>query len=252
VNLIDTNANLGPWPFAPVPDRTGAALAAHLAAAGIRRALVSHLGALFLPEPMPANRALFATVRRTPGLIPVPVLNPALPNWREQLAECLAAGPIRAVKILPNYHRYRLNARHLDDFMAALAKAKLRLILNVRLEDERHKYFALRIKGVPVPQVAQFLRRFRSHHVLLSGIYKTEVEKLAPDHENFSVEISLCEMTDTLEIMLKKFPARRFMLGTDTPVMATRAQAAKLTGALIPARTRELIGSGNARRFFRL
>ena len=35
--------------------------------------------------------------------------------------------------------------------MAALAKAKLKLILNVRLEDERHKYFALRIKGVPVP-----------------------------------------------------------------------------------------------------
>ncbi|RFC45028.1 MAG: hypothetical protein DUW69_001909, partial [Verrucomicrobia bacterium] len=75
--LIDTNVNLGPWPFTPVPDRTGPELAAHLATNGIRRALVSHFGAVFLPEPMPANRKLFAAVRRSPALIPVPVINPA-------------------------------------------------------------------------------------------------------------------------------------------------------------------------------
>jgi hypothetical protein len=104
VQLIDTNVNLGPWPFTPVPDRTGPELAAHLAASGVRRALVSHLGAVFQPEPMVTNRKLFAAVKKSPGLLPVPVINPALANWREQLAECLAAGPIRAVKIFPNFH----------------------------------------------------------------------------------------------------------------------------------------------------
>ena len=250
--LIDTNVNLGPWPFTPVPDRTGPALVAHLAASGIRRALVSHLGAAFLPEPMPANRQLFAAVRHTPALIPVPVINPALRNWPEQLAECRAAAPIRAVKILPNYHNYRLDASPLAPFMAVLAAARLRLILNVRLEDERHKYFALRMKGVPVPQLALFLRRFPRHHVLLSGIYKPEVEKLAPDFANFSAEISFCECTNCLELMLPKFPARRLMLGTCSPLMSTRGQADKLRGAKIPARAKALIGSGNARRFFAL
>ena len=75
--LIDANVNLGPWPFTPVPDSTGPQLAAHLKANGIRRALVSHFGAVFLPDPMPANRRLFATVARTPALLPVPILNPA-------------------------------------------------------------------------------------------------------------------------------------------------------------------------------
>ena len=250
--LIDTNVNLGPWPFTPVPDRTGPELAAHLAASGIRRALVSHFGAVFLPEPMPANRRLFAALKRTPALLPVPVINPALPNWAEQLAECRAAAPIRAVKILPNYHHYRLNSRRLEPFMAALAKARLRLILNVRLEDERHKYFALRLKGVPVPELALFLKRFPKHHVLFSGIYKPEVEQLAPDHANFSAEIAFCELTNCLELMLPKFPARRLMLGTCTPLMSTRGQADKLRRAKIPAVAKALIGSVNARRFFSL
>ena len=250
--LIDTNVNLGSWPFTPVPEYSGPALVAHLAQSGIRRALVSHFGAVFLPDPMPANRKLFAAVRRTPALLPVPILNPALRTWPEQLAECRAAADLRAVKILPNYHNYTLRAGHLTGFMAALAKAKLRLILNVRLEDERHKYFALRMTGVPVPQLAHFLGRFPSHHVLLSGIGMGEVEQLAKDHANFSAEISFCETTNTLEHMLPKFPARRIMLGTCTPLFSTRGEADKLRRAHLPARTKALIGTANARRFFKI
>ena len=250
--LIDANVHLGPWPFTLVPDRTAPALADHLAASGIRRALVSHLGAVFAPDPMPANRQLFAAVKRTPALLPVPILNPALAPWREQLAECRAAAPIRAVKLLPNYHNYSLRARHLEPFMAALKEAKLRLILNVRLEDERHKYFALRMAGVPVTQHAYFLGRFPQHHVLFNGIYKGEIEKLAPDHQNFSAEIAFCEVTNVLELMLPKFPARRLLLGTCTPLLSTRGEADKLRCAHIPARAKALIGAENARRFFNL
>jgi predicted TIM-barrel fold metal-dependent hydrolase len=250
--LIDTNVNLGPWPFTPVPDRTGPALAAHLAANGVQRALVSHLGAVFQPEPMASNRLLFAAVRRAPALLPVPVINLALANWREQLAECQAAAPIRAVKLFPNYHNYRLGARRVDEFMVALAAAKLRLVLNVRLEDERHKYFALRIKGVPVPQLAALLGRFPDQHVLLTGIYRGEVEKLAADHTNFSADIAFSEWINVLEVMLKKFPARRLMLGTCTPLLSTRGEVDKLRLARIPAKAKALIGAENARRFFNL
>lgn len=252
MNLIDTNVNLGPWPFTPVPDRDGPALAAHLRGAGIRRALVSHLGAVFLPEPMPANRKLFATVRRTPALRPVPVINPGLANWRDQLAECRDAAPLAAVKVFPNYHNYSLTSRRFLEFVETLAGTKLRLVLNVRLEDERHKYFALKIKGVPVAQLAGFLERFPSLHVLFTGIYKPEVEKLAPKHANFSADIAFCEVTDTLEHMLPTIPARRLMLGTCTPLLATSAEVAKLTGAHIPAAAKRLIGADNARRFFGL
>lgn len=250
--LIDANASLGSWPFAPLPDRTAAALQAHLARAGIGRALVSHLGAVFLPDPMPANRKLFAAVRRAPALLPVPILNPALAAWREQLAECRAAAPIRAVKILPGYHGYSLRARALGDFMAALAAARLRLILGVRLEDERHAYFALRVRGVPAADLAAFLRRFPAHHVLCAGLSKPEIETLAARCDNFSADIAFAEWLDTLELLLKKIPARRLLLGTNTPLFSARAQADKVRRARLPAKTKSLIGAKNARRLFSL
>lgn len=250
--LIDTNVHLGSWPFSPIPDRTGPELVAHLAASGIRRACVSHLGAVFLPEPMPANRRLFAALQRTPGLLPVPVINLALANWREQLAECRAAADIRAVKIMPNFHNYRLSSPRVADFMAALAAARLKLLLNLRLEDERHKYFALKMKGVPLPDIIAFLQRFPTHHVLLTGAYwSQEVRPLVTKHANlnFSVEIAFCEAFKTLETMLASVPARRLMLGTNTPLLSTRGQVDKLRSAMIPAKAKSLIGSENARRF---
>jgi predicted TIM-barrel fold metal-dependent hydrolase len=250
--LIDTNVNLGPWPFAPLPELNASQLTARLAAAGIRRALVSSLSAVFQTDPMPANAALFAAVRRTPALLPVPVINPALANWREQLERCRAAAPIRAIKLYPNYHNYRLTARRLDDFMTAIAQAGLKLIVNVRLEDERHRYFALKIKGVPVADIARFLRSFPEHHLLLTGIYRHELKQLAADHKNFSADISFCEWVQTVKDLLTAMPARRLMLGTNTPLHSTRAQSDKLRLAQIPARAKALIGTENARRFFKL
>jgi len=249
--LIDTNTHLGVWPFALTPDRTAAELARHLTANGVDRALVSPLGAVFQPDPMPANRALFAAVKRTPELVPVPVIHLGLANWREQLAACAGAG-VKAVKLLPNFHNYRLTARRLDEFMSVLAEVGLRLVINIRFEDERHRYFALKIKGVPITDVAAFLERFPDAHVLLSGIYRPEVLELAKTCANFSVEISFCEWIETIEDLLTVIPADRLMLGTCTPLLSTRGGLDKLRGAKLPARTKTLIGSGNARRFFKL
>jgi hypothetical protein len=52
--------------------------------------------------------------------------------------------------------------------------------------------------------------------------------------------------------MLAKFPARRLMLGTCSPLLSTRGEVDKLVRARIPARAKALIGSANARRFFKI
>lgn len=249
--LIDANTSLGPWPFSPIVERTGPELAAHLAANGIGRALVSHLGAVFLPEPMAANRRLFAAVRQAPSLIPIPIVNPGLANWPEQLAECRAAG-VRAVKILPDFHNYRLSSPRVAEFMAAIGELGIRLILNQRYEDGRSKYFALRLKGVTVADLAAFLGRFPSHHVLLCNCYKQEILPLAEKHSNFSVELAFCEAFKTLEFLLARIPARRLVLGTNTPLLSTRGQVDKLRLAEIPTRAKRLIGADNIRRFLSL
>lgn len=249
--LIDTNVNLGAWPFTLAPSRTAAQLAKHLASNGVDCAVVSHFGAVFQPDPMPSNRELFTAVKKTPALTPLPTINLRLANWREQLAECIAAGAT-AVKLLPTYHNYSLRDKVVGEFMAALADTKLALVISLRHEDERHRYFALNIKGLPLADVKAFLKRHSKTHVLLAGIMIPEVRELAKTFHNFSIEISFCEWMNCVEDLIKLLTAKRIMLGTNTPLLSTRAEVDKLRFSKILAKSRELISSANAIKFFKL
>ena len=80
--------------------------------------------AVFAPAPQPANRALLAGTRGIRGLVPVPVINPALANWREDLAEVAVDPRVSAVRLLPNYHDYRLSAPAVDELLAAVKQAR--------------------------------------------------------------------------------------------------------------------------------
>jgi hypothetical protein len=249
--MIDANAYLGTWPFTLTTTRTPAQFMRHLAASGLKRAFVSHLDSVFQPDPMPGNRLLFAAVKRTSALIPVPIVNLRLANWREQLDACRAAGA-RAVKLTPNFHNYTLAVPAMGDFLAALAKAKLKLVINVRFEDERHRYHGLKVVGLPVDDLAAFLKAHPKAHPLITGIYRPELKKLAGGAKNFSADISFCEWHNTLSDLLPAIPASRLLLGTCTPMLSTRGEVDKLRCAAIPAKTKALIGATNATRFFKL
>ena len=249
--LFDTHVHLGRWPFTLVPDRSPAQLVALLHAHGINRALVSPLDAILGPDPLPANRALFAAVRRTSALLPVPTVNPALAHWREQL-DFAAAGPLRALKLYPNYHNYRLDSHRFDAFFAEVQKRRLKLLISVRIEDDRHRYFALRIKDVPTKQLAAFLKRSPRLHPLLLGAGLPNVRELAKTVENFSTDTSFIEWIESLATLVKEFPARRILFGSHTPFFVTDASAAKLTTAKLSATQRAAIGHGSAERFFDL
>jgi hypothetical protein len=158
MNCFDANTWIGRWPFAFLADHTPGSLAAHLRKHGISRALVSPLEAVFAPEPGPANAHLLATTKNRAGLEPVPVINPALANWRDELAAAAADPRVRAVRLLPRYHNYRLKAAVLPAFMAELQRRGLRLIVQVRLIDERHEFHAMNLKPVPAAELAASAR----------------------------------------------------------------------------------------------
>ena len=100
--------------------------------------------------------------------------------------------------------------------------------------------------------VKAFLKKFPQHHVLLTGIYRPEIKDLAKTRKNFSADLAYCEWRDTVKDLLTALPASRLMLGTCTPMLATRGQVDKLRLASIPAKSKALIASGNAVKFFRL
>ncbi len=249
--LIDTNVNLGSWPFTFAPNRTAAQLTKHLAGSGINHAIVSHFGAAFQPDPMPSNRELLAATQKSSALTPLPVINLRLANWRDQLAECVTA-KATAVKLLPANNNYSLRDKVVGEFMTALSETKLNLVINMRYEDERHRYFALDIKGLPLADVKLFLKRNPKVHVLLAGIMIPEVRELAKKSKNFSIDISYCEWINSVEDLVKLLSAKRIMLGTCTPLLSTRGEVDKLRFSKITKKAMEQISSTNAQKFFNL
>ncbi len=249
MNFFDTSTWIGRWPFSFAPAHTPRSLAAHLQRHGITRALVSPLDAVFAPAPQPANRALLATTHRNRVLIPVPVINPALATWREDVAEIAADRRVRAVRLLPNYHNYSLSAPAVDELIAALAKHRLRLIVQMQLIDHRHEFHALTIKPVPTADLATLLRRHRTLPVLASGLLRPDLTKLARRHANLLADLSFAEWHDTMEHLRVRVPAHQLVFASHTPFLITAAARAKLDTSTLPASERANIAAGNLRRF---
>jgi predicted TIM-barrel fold metal-dependent hydrolase len=251
MTLFDANTWIGQWPFAFLPTHTPRSLVADLRRHGIRRALVSPLDAVLAPEPGPANRALLRATQGSGTLMPVPVINPALASWREEFAACAADARVRAVRVLPNYHNYRLTSRAVDELAGELTARGLRLIVNVRLVDERHEYFALRIKGVPTKELGAFLVRHPRLPVLATGMFRPEIRELLPRHARLLADMSFAEWERTVADLLAKVSPRQLVFGSHTPFLITAANTAKLTAAGVPARVAERIAAGNLERFLR-
>lgn len=252
MKLFDANTWTGAWPFSFADTHTPRSLAAHLARHGIRRALVSPMAAVFAPAPQPANRALLADTRRLHALVPVPLINPALASWRDDLAELARDARVRAVRLLPNYHDYRLDAPAVDELVAALQRRRLRLIVQMRMIDHRHEYHALTIKPVPVADLAALLRRHPTLSVLAGGLLRTEVLALAPRQPRLLADLSFAEWHDTLAHLLARVPARQLVFASHTPLLITAATRAKLDTAPLRASQRRAIGTANLERFLGL
>lgn len=252
MNFFDASTWIGRWPFSFAPAHTPRSLAAHLKRHGITRALVSPLDAVFAPAPQPANRALLAATRPFRALLPVPILNPALATWREDLAEVATDRRVCAVRILPNYHDYSLRASAVDELTAALAQRRLRLIVQMQLIDHRHEYHALTIKPVPPDDLAALLRRHRTLPVLASGLLRPDLMKLARRHANLLADLSFAEWHDTMEHLTARVPARQLAFASHTPFLITAAARTKLETSTLPAAERAQIAAGNLRRFLGL
>lgn len=250
--LIDTNVSLGEWPFATVGLTSARSLKNHLASSDIGTALVSHLATVFNPEPDHGNQRLFKAVRNEPSLIPVPVINPGLADWRDLLDQYRDRHAIKAVKVYPNFHRFRLASSAMDRLVAYTRDHGVRLIINIRLADERHQYFGLKINGVTLKSLTDFSARHGDLKFLCLGLYRPEILELADQCGNFLTDFSFADWQYMLEEVLTKLSVDRVFFGSHSPIMITQSIADQLTRSrLTPAKIRR-IGHDNAKKFFGL
>ena len=250
--LIDVNCSLGFWPFQLFPQDSPAKLARHLAAEGVSKALVSPIESVLFPDPHLISTRMLAKIGKYPDLIPVPAIDPSLSNWRECLDAYVEAGHGRAVKIVPNYHRYDLDATCVDELMAALSRPRRVLLIQMRVEDERQHYPLMKVPGVEVDAIVGLANQYPRVPILCLCPYLPEAMRLVGETANVYVDFSYIEYLNTLKHVLARIPAKRLLFGSHTPFLYTRANVMKLQCAEVSRQDMRLVSNGNARRLLKL
>ncbi len=243
--FIDVNVSLGPWPFWKFGEDSPEKLSRHLKSEGISLALVSSLETVFYPDPRWGNERLFTNLNSYPNLVPIIVLNPSLSSWKEMLEKYDNLYNIKAVKILPNYHNYSLPSSFVSDLMKELAKRKIPLIIQMRLEDERNQYPLLKVREVKIEEVINLAKSFPSIPILALCPCFGEAVSLVKESPNIYIDISFIERLNTLKTLLERVPEERVLFGSHTPFLYTRSAVMKVKTANISKKDREAIAFGN-------
>ncbi len=247
--LIDINTWFGNWPFSRFSIKTVKDLERHLNEHKIEKALVSHLGTIFYQDPDPYNQELLAACKKTKSLIAVPVINPHLNRWQDVFESYVDQG-VKTIRIIPTFHNYKLYTRPVFELIEAIAERDMRLMIQMRMEDERDRYFALNIYGPKVAQVVRLAKRFPDFDFVCLSAFLPEAKEFGKQTDNVRVDVSFAEWAFTMEELLSELAFDRIFFGSHTPLLYTLPTVMKLMDSGIPRHAKEHIAATNAASFF--
>jgi uncharacterized protein len=137
--IIDTNVHLFDWPFRKLKYARTAALIAKLRKHRVTQAWAGSFEAVLQKQLDQVNRRL-ADECKAHGdgmLLAIGSVNPAWPDWEEDLKRCHEQYRMRGVRLYPAYHGYTLDQPEFARLLANAAKRGLLVQIVLRLEDER-------------------------------------------------------------------------------------------------------------------
>lgn len=233
--LFDVNGSVG-CPATGRPEfRAASDLLARMDRLGIGRSLVFHLAARDYNPRWGNQRLLDELATASDRLMPAFVLGPSLLYERgtmEQVKQVFASRRVRAIRLCPATLRYPL--AQVEPILTELAESRP-VVLVDRFE-----------LGAP-EDLAQLAGRFPKLSFIFTqtmwGNFATVLDLMAR-RDNILVDTSWLHMRGAIELIVKKFGARRLVFGAG-PRAHNGASIAELMDVEIADADRELIAHGN-------
>ena len=245
--IVDINAWTGHWGSLP-PDGQVEAVGAALRRIGVARICLAPLHAVWCHNPHHANDLVYEAARRAEDIDPVPLLDPTIATWRQELERARLQPRLHLVKLAPTYGAYELEVA--DELFEALAAAGLAAIVQVRLEDPRRQHPLAQVPDLPPESVVEAARRHPGLPLIIGGAATrglVAVSAALRDLKNLYADVSQVDGLDSIGVLVEKGLGKKLLFGSHAPIFIPLAGLSRVVADL-QGEVAEDILCNNARR----
>lgn len=250
---IDTNVSLGQWPFRRIFGDSLEQLLQLLRNGRVTQAWVGHYDSLLHRDVAAVNERLVAACRATEVdmLLPFGLVNPALPDWEDDLRRCHEVHGMRGIRLYPSCGPYRLDDPNVAALIANATQRHLLVQIVVCLEDERTQHPIARFPHVdlnPLPRIIAAIPKARVQ--LLNAFRSITLEDAASRFrsEQFSFETAMLEGVQGVRRAIDRLGCNRMHFGSHSPFFQLDSALLKLQESELNDQELQAVRGGNSER----
>lgn len=247
--LIDVSTWTGNWPFMRLRYREMNVLKEKLKSMNVKKAYIAPIEGILEQDPLRADAELLETVDDE-FFSPVLIIDLSYGNWEECMELALEDSRVKMVKLIPNYHMYRLHDKDMGT-LVKLAKSKGILIsIQMSVEEARFQYPMMKVQNVEVFDIIKTLSSFPDQTFIVSSALMSDVRQLMESLNNIYLDISSLECQNVMEKIKSAYPLDRFLFSTHSPFYFPEANVYKLKYSTLDRDEINKISYLNAEKLF--
>jgi uncharacterized protein len=277
--LLDINAYVGHWPFKQLQYNTCPKLLQRMNRFGVDVSVISNLNGIFYKNTQSANEELYEEISSEADFgkrfIPFAIINPIYAGWREDFKTCVGKMGMKGLRLFPQYHDYEITEPSLIELVKMARDHRMPVAFDIRMVDSRQRSWMDIPKFNPatdfkvdvitkewsLKNVIPIIKAVPDAKLIIVNLANSidldeeEMELIKKASVLFDTSGRSIRGTDSLDELIKRFGKDKFAFGSHAPVLdylTGRLRIESMSEDDADESTKELLRSGNAKRFLEL
>ena len=251
--MFDVNTSIGHWPFRMLENNTLPDLKKYLQQYDITGAAVAHNHAVLYMNVQDANIELFKAINseKSDFFHGVATLNPLYAAWEKDLSVCRKDFNFKALRLLPEYHNYKLDSGAAAEIICAAAELDMTVVIPNEIVNYRQRHWME--TGVPLGTqiLLETARKFpQARFLFMETAFADKPAEPYPANAYFEMSRFQCCFRRTLDKFIQTVGADHVLFGSGAPFKEIEPALIKLHHACLSSDERAAISERNAQRLF--
>ena len=247
--ITDVNVDLSRWPSRRVPGDETRALIARLRARGVTQAWAGSYDAILYKDIAAVNARLAADCRGD-FLVPFGAVNPTLPDWQEDLRRCREQFGMPGIRLIPNYHGYKLTDPVFAELLHKATAYRLIVQIAVTMEDTRTQSRFLRAAPTELTDFDRVVAAEPAARVVLlnwpRGLGDDQQPSSLARARNVYFDIAGVEGIECIARLAEQIPEDRILFGSHSPFFCFESAQLKMRESGLSESRQQAMLHGNA------